>query len=348
MKNRFAYRIVALAILACAAIACTVIARSLPPDPNNPTGSHGLILVDKLGSRVRFLNPDTYSELSNLDVGARPHEMAISPDHKTAYVSVYGDGVYGNNPHPGHNIAVIDLASRQITKMIDVSPYIAPHGIMVDPSGKRLYVTCDLSRKLLIINTSTGVTEAAIDTVGTGHWITMLPDASKVYVANKNESPFISVIDLKTRKLVAKVPMPNGTQGIVASPDGKHVLAVDFVVPQIVVINTVDDTVADKVTLQSDDHAAFRVRYTPDGSRIMTTTETTSLVNIINPNDLHGVQSVLTVGKSPMGIGFAANGETALVANHGDGTVSVLDLKGDAKVLSNFKAGTGIETIAYY
>ena len=56
---------------------------------------------------------------------------------------MYGDGVYGNNPHPGHNIAVIDLASRQITKMIDVSPYIAPHGIMVDPSGSKLYVTCD-------------------------------------------------------------------------------------------------------------------------------------------------------------------------------------------------------------
>ena len=268
MKNRAAYQIVAVAVLASAAITCTVVARSLPPDPNNPTGTHGLVLVDKLGSRVRFLNPDTYEELSNIDVGARPHEMAISPDHKTVYVSVYGDGVYGNNPHPGHNIAVIDLASRQITKMIDVSPYVAPHGIMVDPSGKRLYVTCDLSRKLLIINTSTGATEAAIDTVGTGHWITMLPDASKVYVANKNESPFISVIDLKSRKLTAKVPMPNGTQGIVASPDGKHVLAVDFVVPQLVVINTAHDTVADKVMLQGDNHGAFRVRYTPDGSRI--------------------------------------------------------------------------------
>ena len=64
-KNRFAYRIVALAVLACAVIACTVVARSLPPDPNNPTGTHGLVLVDKLGSRIRFLNPDTYAELSN-------------------------------------------------------------------------------------------------------------------------------------------------------------------------------------------------------------------------------------------------------------------------------------------
>ena len=60
-------------------------------------------------------------------------------------------------------------------------------------------------------------------------------------MANKNESPFISVIDVKSKKLVAKVPMPNGTQGIVASPDGKHVIAVDFLVPELDVIDTADE-----------------------------------------------------------------------------------------------------------
>ena len=38
---------------------------------------------------------------------------------------------------------------------------------------------------------------------------------------------------------------------------------------------------------------------------------------------------------------------TALVANHGDGTVSVLDIK-EPRVVSSFHAGTGIETLAYY
>jgi DNA-binding beta-propeller fold protein YncE len=176
----------------------------------------------------------------------------------------------------------------------------------------------------------------------------MLPDASKIYVANKNDKPFISVIDLKTRKMIGKVPAPDGTQGIVASPDGKRVIAVDFGVPQLIVIDTPNDTVVDKVPLQGNREAAFRVRYTPDGTRVMATSQTLGLVHILNANDLHGEQRVLTVGKDPMGIGFAANGETALVANHGEGTVSVLDLKGDARVVSNFKAGTGIETIAYY
>jgi YVTN family beta-propeller protein len=48
-----------------------------------------------------------------------------------------------------------------------------------------------------------------------------------------------------------------------------------------------------------------------------------------------------------MGIAFATDGNTALVANHGDGTISVLDLKA-AKVTKTFTAGAGIETLTFY
>jgi DNA-binding beta-propeller fold protein YncE len=205
--------------------AATLVFAASAVDPNNPTGTHGLIVIDKIGRHVRFFDPSTYQEISNLDVGVAPHDVAISPDHRTAYTPVYGDGVYGKNPHPGHTIAIIDLATRQLTGNIDVSPYQAPHGIQIDAAGK-IYVTCDLSRKLLVIdprviNGKTGTIEAAIDTEGTGHWVAVLPDASKAYVANKNDKPFVSVIDLKARKMTGEVHLPNGTQGVVASPDGK-------------------------------------------------------------------------------------------------------------------------------
>src|SRR5262249_2718464 len=143
------------------------------------------------------------------------------------YTPVYGDGVYGRNAHPGHTVAIIDIATRQMVGTIDVSPYQAPHGIQVGADGT-LYVTCDISRKVLVINPKTRSVEAAIDTEGTGHWIAVLPDSSKLYVASKDSKPYVSVIDLKTRKLIGRIPAPNGTEGIVASPDGKRVIAVDF------------------------------------------------------------------------------------------------------------------------
>src|SRR5690348_595605 len=87
-------------------------------DPNNPTGSRGLLLIDKMGRHVRFFDPANYKEIASLDVGVAPHDLAFSPDHKTVYIPVYGDGVYGNNPHPGHTVAIIDVASRQVTGMV--------------------------------------------------------------------------------------------------------------------------------------------------------------------------------------------------------------------------------------
>src|ERR1700689_242152 len=211
-------------------------------DPNNPTGTHGLIVIDKIGRHVRFFDPSNFQEISNLEVGVAPHDVAISPDHQFAYIPVYGDGVYGRNPHPGHTIAIIDLDSRQVAGTIDVSPYQAPHGIQIDAAGK-IYVTCDLSPKLLVIDPKTRSIEAALDTEGTGHWAAVLPDATKAYVVNKNDKLFVTVIDLKKRSIIARIPAPNGTEGIAASPDGKYVAAADHSEAKVLIIDTATDTV---------------------------------------------------------------------------------------------------------
>jgi hypothetical protein len=62
-------------------------------DVNNPTGSTGLLAIDKRGSKALFLNPTTFQEVGRLDLPARPHELAISADHRLAYVTIYGLGV---------------------------------------------------------------------------------------------------------------------------------------------------------------------------------------------------------------------------------------------------------------
>ena len=331
-----------LALLICTAEAALAAA----PDLNDPTGSQGLMLIDKIGRHIRFFDAATFIEITNFEVATAPHDFAISADHKTAYVPIYGDGIYGRNPNPGHQIAIIDLVNKKVKEYIDVSPNQAPHGIQIDSAGK-IYVTCDLSRKLLVIDTKKQSVEAAIDTEGTGHWVAVLPDASKAYVANKNDKLYVTVIDLKARKIVNRVPTPNGTQGIVSSPDGKRVVVADNGEPAILMIDTSTDKVVDKVELQGNPKSAFKPRYTPDGTMILVCNQGQGQVNIIQTKDLHGEQKVLQVGKDPMGFAVSPDGKTALVANHGDGTVSAIDLKAGT-VTKTFKAGSGIETLTYY
>jgi DNA-binding beta-propeller fold protein YncE len=58
-------------------------------------------------------------------------------------------------------------------------------------------------------------------------------------------------------------------------------------------------------------------------------------------------QTVIKVGSQPFGIAFTADYKTALVSNHGDGTISVVDLQ-SKQVVNTFAAGKGIETLSYY
>ncbi|HEX4997615.1 MAG TPA: cytochrome D1 domain-containing protein [Terriglobia bacterium] len=337
MRTRFSAILLILG-LAAGAVAAV--------DPNSPTGVQGLIMIDKRGGFVRFFDPASLTEIGNLQLDGPPHELAISPDHTTAYVPLYGDGVYGANAHPDHRIVIIDLSTRKVSGVIDVAPQQAPHGLQVDNKGT-LYATCDLSRKLLVIDPKSRSIQAAIDTDGTGHWAAVLPDGSKAYVANKNDRLFVSVIDLKARKMIGQIPMPKGTQGITASPDGKRVIAIDFADPKFYVIDTATDRIIDTIAVEKNTTGPFRARYSPDGATLITANHVDRLANVFDAHNLHAPQKTVAVGQQAFGVAFAADGKTALVSNHGDGTISVIDVA-KGQVTKSFKAGTGIETLAYY
>ena len=317
---------------------------ALGESPNHTTGTAGLLLVDKLGGHVRFFDPTSLTERSALELPKNPHDVALSADHRFAYIPIYGPGVYNRNPEPGHELYVLDVAERKVTKVIDLSPYRSPHGVQIDASGM-VYVTAELDRKILVVDGQAGRVVDTIDHEGSGHWIAVLPDGSKAYVANKDDKLFLSVLDLKTRKQVGSVPMPRGTQGVTASPDGKRVIAMDIARPEIAVIDTATDAVLDRITLAGTTDAAYKAYYSPDGKWLLTMAG--SSLSIFDAANLRSPQRTLKVGASPMGIGFSADGKTALVANHGDGTVSAIDIA-TATVAKTFKAGTGIETLTYY
>jgi hypothetical protein len=81
-------------------------------------------MVDKVGGYIRFFDPATDKELASFqpsDVpGIKPHDIAISDDHKTAYVSVYGDGVYGNMAALACSLSVLEREVAAAAQRFDV------------------------------------------------------------------------------------------------------------------------------------------------------------------------------------------------------------------------------------
>jgi DNA-binding beta-propeller fold protein YncE len=315
------------------------------PNPNFPTGRAGLIAIDKMGNKVFFLHPETFEILEVLGGFApKVHELAISPDHTTAYAPIYGDGRHGSNPNPGHLIAVFDLTRRRHKGDFSVSPFLAPHGLRWGSAGQ-LYCVCEDSGVVAEMDGVTGEIRHVIEVGSTNaHRIEVLPDGSKLYTENE-EDPFATVIDLASRRRLADIPAPNGLAGLGVSPDGRTIVLVDAKRPELIVVETATDAVVRTTRLTGHSQAAQIARFSPDGRYLVVTSNDAGIGTILTA-DLR-TQYLVTLGKGPMDMAFHPDGRTALVGNQDDGTISVLDLD-HASVSRTLCVGDGVESLAFY
>ena len=165
------------------------------------------------------------------------HELLIVPETGLAYVPIFGDGIHGRNPNPGHLLAIIDLNKRAHVGDIDLRPYIAPHTLKLGPDGQ-IYITCENSAVIAVIDRATHTVIDAIDSGSTnGHRLIISPDGRRLYTDNEEDAD-VSVIDLPNRKLLGKIKTPQALAGIAISQDSRTVVAVDDEEPALFLIDT--------------------------------------------------------------------------------------------------------------
>src|SRR5216110_1893335 len=224
---------------------------------------NGLIAVDKMGAKVLFLNPATYETETVLDGFPRTvHELLVLPEAGLAYVPIFGDGIHGRNPNPGHLLCIIDLVNRAHVGDIDLRPYIAPHTLKLGPDGL-IYITCENSAVVAVIDRATHKVVDAIESGSTnGHRLVISPDGARLYTENEEDGT-VSVIDLPNRKLLGKVKTPRPLAGIAISADGATVVAVDDAEPTLFLIDAAAWRVVDTVQLDGVPKAAQIARYSP-------------------------------------------------------------------------------------
>jgi DNA-binding beta-propeller fold protein YncE len=309
----------------------------------NAFPARGLIAVDKMGGKVLFLDPDSYATTLVLDDFERnPHELFIAHERATAYIPIFGNGVHGRNPKPGHVLSVVDLVSRKHTGDIDLSPYIAPHGLHRAPDGL-LYVTCENSGAVAIVDIAAQKVVGAIETGSTNsHRMALSADGLRLFTENEEDAS-ISVLDIKTRKLVKQIATPHQLAGIAASPDGKWLVAVSDNEPVIFLIDASTHEPVRTIPLQDVPKAAQIARFSPDGEILLVTSVQSGTATLLDASFTHLV--TLDVGRQPMD-GIFRNGRI-FVACQGNGSVHVIDVA-KRQVERSFAAGTGCETLGFF
>jgi DNA-binding beta-propeller fold protein YncE len=309
----------------------------------SPSDVRGMIAVDKIGGRVLFLNPTTYETETVLGGFQRTvHELLVIRETGLAYVPIFGDGIHGRNPNPGHVLHIIDLLKRKVAGDIDLRPYSAPHTVRLAADGL-IYITCENSAVVAVIDPKTQEVIDAIDSGSTnGHRLAIAPDGQRLYTDNEEDAT-VSVIDLPNRKLLGKIKTPQALAGIAVSSDSRTVVAVSDEQPVVFLIDTEAGRVVREVRLEDVPKPAQIARYSPDGGLVVISSLNSNMVSFIDAS--FSEQAAIAVGSEPMD--FAFRGDELFVGCQGDGSIHVIDIP-KRRAKQSFRAGTGCESVGFF
>lgn len=275
-----------------------------------------LLVVNKSESSLSFMDVATGAELDRVATGYAPHEVVVSHDGGTAYVTDYGTG-----PRAGRTVTVIDIAGRRASRTLELGTHTRPHGIDVAPDGT-LWVTTEGSRHVLRVDPESGAILTAVETgAEVTHMVVVAPGAGRVYTANIG-SGTVTAVDGGTGEVLVQIETGAGAEGLAVSPDGATVYVSNRSAGTLSAID-----VATNRVVRSLDVGAFpiRVEVMPDGRRALVSNAQANELAVVDLREWR-VERRIPVGEVPVGIQIVPDGTRAYVANTQADRVSVVDL----------------------
>lgn len=298
-----------------------------------------LAVVNKADDSLSLYDLITLTEVARIPTGKGPHEVAISPDGKTALVTNYTGGVFGS----GKSVAVIDVVTARSVGSIDLGQNLSPHGVVWLSDNRRALVTAEGSATLVMIDV---VERKVIRTFPTGgkssHMVAVTPDETMAFVANMG-SGSISAIDLLGDDAPVLIPTGNTPEGIAMTPDGREVWVGNRGQNDISII----DVGSLKTVARLDsDNGPIRVAMA-SGQRALVTnlgSGTLQVFDIDEPKMIARKPTLSEGGSRPVGVISAGN--AIFVSNGAQNRVSIFT-SDEYELIGTLKAGSRPDGLAW-
>ena len=306
-----------------------------PPAPGAPPQheSEGrLLVVNKGDDSLMVFDVPSHTLVATVPVDPEPHEVAVTPDGRKAYVSSVR----------GKSLSIVDLKHYKVTATLKPDRVDYPHGMAVTPDGRRLLLTGEGSRRLYLIDTTRDVVERAVTTSQSGsHMVVLAKEGRRAWIANR-ESESLSLYDLPTMRLIKTVKAGPGPEGIALSPNGRWVVTALQRAGQVAIIDAAQGQI---VTRLPAGQTPIRVACPPKGLIALVSNRDSDDLTII---DLAARQVLKTVpvGRRPGGVTTNLRGTRAYVSNTASGTVSIVALPG-YEVTGTIAVGRNPDGIAF-
>lgn len=306
-----------------------------------------LLVVNKETASLSFVDVRAGQEVAEVPLGGGPHEVAVSPDGRTAVVPDYTGGA---------GLHVVDVGARRRRSTIDLGPHGRPHGVRFLPGGRRVVMTSEGTASLVVVDLDAGRVERALDAGGGVHLVEVAPDGRTAWAVAIQDGVLCRV-DLTGERPVRRVPLGAGSEALALLPERGEVWVGSN---SEHVVRVVDARSLEVVATIECGLQPIRLAATPDGSRVLATlllsgdvavldVERRAVVHRVKVSDAALEESawkgrpveevrrlvrgsIAAGGARPIGVLIEPDGSHAWVAARGLGHVARLDLSSWAVV----------------
>lgn len=296
-----------------------------------PTPPRALLALSKSDHILAIIDPVSLKVIARVPVGSDPHEVIASADGKTAYVSIYGGGSL-------HELSVVDLVAQKPLPAVDTRPLMGPHGLTF--AVGKVWFSAEGAKAVGRYDPATGKFDWAM---GTGqdrtHMIYVTGDGKKVYTTNVSSATVSILVDSLLKPapnpagfappphqdwVQTVIPVAKGSEGFDVSPDGRELWAAGADDGIISIVDLASKKVSG--TIDAKAVGANRLKFTPDGKRVLVTSLRTGDLFIYDAAS-HRELKRLNTGRGAAGILVDDDGSRAFIGCTGDNYVAVIDLK---------------------
>jgi YVTN family beta-propeller protein len=315
-------------------LCCAIPSQAQAPSP-------ALLVLEKEDQTVAIVDPAILRVDGRVAAGSDPHEICVSRDGRTAYISNYG--AFST---PLHTLSVVDLVARKPLPPVDLGALRAPHGL--EEAEGRIYFTAEGSKAIGRYDPAVGRVDWIL---GLGqsrtHMLVVARDLRHVFTSDVNADA-ISILEMDEHADVSgwnetRVPVGKGPEGFDVSPDGRELWVANSHDGTVSIV----DLAARKVTqtLDVQTKRANRLKFTPDGRRVLISDLETGDLVVLDASARRPTKRI-GLGRGAAGILLAPDGSRAFVAVSRDNYVAVLDLA-TLSVTGRIATGRGPDGMAW-
>ena len=346
----------ALMFLACLAIP----AMAQEPQPRQlstppPPAGDRLLVCNKAEDTLSIFAVAQRKELAVLKTGQGPHEVAVSPNGRTAVVTDYG------NQKPGHTLTVVDVVLAKVLRTIDLSQlreeagsdnkkFLRPHGVQF-VSDVQVVVTSEAARRLVRVNVQTGKVEQTWRTgQPTMHMVSATRDGALAAATSVVDGTVV-FFDLanKDTQVAKSIKTGEGAEGLAVDPITGDAWVGNRDSNTLSIVSRKTGNIEKTLTTGT---LPFRVAFTPDGKHVLVTCAESGELQVFDAQErklahevsIHGDRSEQS--SLPLGVVSGPDARFAYVACARGEFVAVIDLK-SAQYIDRIDTRKGPDGIGY-